>query len=62
MDQAALDVTLAYHQRSKHFPFRFASSLGYMDWKTQPDPFRRFAGAHTFPLGLEVVPENRTVL
>ena len=55
MDQPALDVTLAYHQRSKHFPFRFAPSLGYMDWQTQPDPFRRFEGAQTFPLGFESV-------
>ena len=55
MDQPALDVTLAYHQRSKHFPFRFAPSLGYMDWQTQPDPFRRFEGAQTFPLGFEPV-------
>ena len=55
MDQPTLDVTLAYHQRSKHFPFRFAPSLGYMDWQTQPDPFRRFEGAQTFPLGFEPV-------
>jgi SagB-type dehydrogenase family enzyme len=46
---------LTYHQRSKHFPFRFAPSLGYMDWETQPDPFRRFEGVRTFPLGFEPV-------
>ena len=53
--QKALDLMLTYHQRSKHFPFRFAPSLGYMDWKTRPDPFRRFAGVQTFPLGFEPV-------
>jgi SagB-type dehydrogenase family enzyme len=49
-----LEVVLAYHERTKHHPFRFAPALGYMDWETQPDPFRRFAGARVFPL--ELVP------
>ena len=53
--QSVLDVTLSYHQRSKHFPFQFAPSVGYMDWDTQPDPFRRFEGARTFPLEFEPV-------
>ena len=39
---SALQMTLAYHERTKHRPFRFAAALGYMDWDTQPDPFRRF--------------------
>ena len=47
-----LDVTLAYHERTKHHTFRFAASLGYMDWDTQPDPFRRFEGAPPIPLDL----------
>jgi SagB-type dehydrogenase family enzyme len=49
---SALDITLAYHERTKHHPFRFAPSLGYMDWDTQPDPFRRFEGAAVLPLDL----------
>ncbi len=49
---SALDITLAYHDRSKHRPFRFAPALGYMDWDTQPDPFRRFEGAAVLPLNL----------
>lgn len=53
--QSALDVTLAYHQRSKHLPFRFAPSLGYLDWETQPDPFRRFGETHAFPLEFEPI-------
>ncbi len=52
VDASALDITLAYHERSKHRPFRFASALGYMDWDTQPDPFRRFQGAAVLPLNL----------
>jgi SagB-type dehydrogenase family enzyme len=35
----------AYHEATKHHFHRFAASLGYLDWATQPDPFRRFAGA-----------------
>src|SRR5688572_4779872 len=41
---------LAYHERTKHHPGRFARSLGYLDWATQPDPFRRFEGAVLEPL------------
>jgi SagB-type dehydrogenase family enzyme len=48
----ALELVLAYHERTKHHPFRFAPALGYLDWETQPDPFRRFAGARVFPLEL----------
>ena len=42
----------AYHERTKHQPFRYAAALGYMDWATQPDPFRRFAGAPLIRLEL----------
>jgi len=33
-----------YHQRSKHGLDRYAAGPGYLDWSSQPDPFRRFAG------------------
>lgn len=36
---------LAYHLRTRHFPHRFARSLGYLDWDAQPRPFLRHAGA-----------------
>jgi len=49
-----LVTTLAYHERTKHFPGRYARSLGHMDWATQPDPFRRFDGAPV--LCLDLVP------
>ena len=39
------EVVVAYHERTKHHYHRYAASLGYMDWATQPDPFRRYAGA-----------------
>ena len=34
-----------YHDSTKHHFNRFARSLGYLDWATQPDPFRRYEGA-----------------
>ena len=36
-----LEVVMRYHQETKHHFFRYARSLGYMDWANQPDPFRR---------------------
>ena len=35
----------AYHDGTKHHFHRFARSLGYLDWASQPNPFRSFAGA-----------------
>lgn len=40
-----LDTVLAYHERSKHHFQRYAAGPGRLDWATQPDPFRTFAGA-----------------
>jgi SagB-type dehydrogenase family enzyme len=34
-----------YHEATKHHFGRFARALGYLDWATQPDPFRRFGGS-----------------
>ena len=50
-----LPRVLEYHERTKHDPNRFARSLGYMDWATQPDPFRTFTG--TPRLALDLSPE-----
>ncbi|HZF49752.1 MAG TPA: SagB/ThcOx family dehydrogenase [Polyangiaceae bacterium] len=47
-----IDRSLAYHARSKHHPNRFAPSLGYLDWATQPDPFRTYDGAPRVDLPL----------
>ncbi len=47
---SALDLVLAYHERTKHHFHRYAASLGYLDWATQPDPFRRYAGAEIIHL------------
>ena len=37
-------IALRYHDRTKHHFNRFARALGYLDWATQPDPFRSYGG------------------
>lgn len=34
-----------YHDATKHHFNQFARSLGYLDWASQPNPFRSFRGA-----------------
>ena len=33
-----------YHEATKHHLYRYAPGPGGLDWATQPDPFRRYAG------------------
>ena len=50
---------LLYHEQTKHASQAYARSIGRMDWATQPNPFRHYAGAplsllpRTFSDGLE---------
>jgi len=46
----ALDQVIRYHEETKHHFFRYAKSLGYLDWANQPNPFRRYSGAPFIPL------------
>jgi SagB-type dehydrogenase family enzyme len=57
-DDPSVATVLAYHQRSKHHLNAYAASPGYLDWATQPDPFRTFAGAErlALPLPAESLP------
>ena len=41
-----------YHRRTKHHLHRYAPGPGHLDWATQPDPFRTYAGSPTVPLPL----------
>ena len=50
----ALDTVRRYHQVTKHHVQRFAHGPGYLDWDTQPNPFRRYDGASL--IGLDKVP------
>jgi SagB-type dehydrogenase family enzyme len=49
-------VSLDYHETTKHHFGRFARSRGYLDWATQPDPFRRYQGAPLIPLSQDATP------
>ena len=40
----------SYHDGTKHHFHQFARSLGYLDWASQPAPFRSFHGAPSIPL------------
>lgn len=41
-----------YHRRTKHAPNRYALGPAFLDWDSQPNPFRRFAGARLVELPL----------
>ena len=56
----ALQRVLHYHENTKHHVERSASGPGYLDWATQPDPFRRYSGARLVPL--EKVPTTNAPL
>jgi len=45
-----INEIFTYHNETKHAPSRYARSLGYMDWSTQPDPFRSYKGADQIAL------------
>ncbi|CAA6824515.1 MAG: FIG00443271: hypothetical protein [uncultured Sulfurovum sp.] len=36
-------MVYTYHDETKHRQEQYARSLGYMDWATQPDPYRSYA-------------------
>ena len=40
----------AYHDGTKHHFHQFARSLGYLDWASQPNPFRAFTGTDAIAL------------
>ncbi|UCG32078.1 MAG: SagB/ThcOx family dehydrogenase [Phycisphaerales bacterium] len=53
-----VEAIIAYHERTKHHPHRYAAGPGGLDWANQPDPFRRFEGAPLVRLPLIV--EDKT--
>lgn len=44
------DTVYAYHDRTKHHLHQYARSVGYMDWDSQPDPFRKYQQAPSLSL------------
>lgn len=51
-EQNSVEAALAYHRRTKHHLHQYAASLGYLDWASQPDPFRTYVGAERVELPL----------
>ena len=51
MPDVVADI-IAYHERTKHHPERYANGPHGLDWASQPNPFRRFTGAPLFRLPL----------
>jgi SagB-type dehydrogenase family enzyme len=47
-----IEQTLAYHRRTKHHLHQYAKALGYLDWATQPNPFRTYTGTPRIELEL----------
>ena len=47
-----LDTVRAYHQRTKHHFERYAAGPRGLDWNSQPDPFRTYAGSARLALPL----------
>jgi SagB-type dehydrogenase family enzyme len=43
---------IKYHDRTKHYPHRYAQSSGTLDWESEPDPFRIYEGASLISLPL----------
>lgn len=60
MSSDPLETVISYHEATKHHFHRSARSLGFLDWSTQPEPFRRFDGVETCPLGLPDSEEGPT--
>jgi len=54
-----LQMVYTYHNETKHSQQRYAKSLGYMDWNTQPNPFRTYSNTHKTLLPLSF--ENNTL-
>ena len=46
------ETVLRYHQRTTHRPGRSAPGPGFLDWASQPDPFRTYQGAARVELPL----------
>ena len=53
IEKDKLNKVFNYHQQTKHGFHRSAEGPGYLDWKNQPDPFRRYHGAPLISLPLD---------
>ena len=60
MTTTPIQKVLQYHESTKHHFHRPARGPGYLDWATQPDPFRRYRGARL--ISLKEVPPGENPL
>ena len=58
--RSACETVFAYHERTKHHFQRYVRSLGFMDWATQPHPFRYYEGSLQTQLDLNRTPHPLT--
>ena len=54
-----LQMVYTYHNNTKHSQQRYARSLGYMDWATQPNPYREYSNTKKIVLPLSF--DNKTL-
>ena len=52
-------MVYTYHNETKHSQLQYAKSLGYMDWATQPNPYRSYTGSQKTELPLSF--ENKSL-
>ena len=52
-------MVYTYHNETKHSQLRYAKSLGYMDWATQPNPYRSYSESQKTELPLSF--ENKSL-
>lgn len=52
-------MVYTYHNETKHTQQRYAKSLGYMDWATQPNPYRSYTESQKTKLPLSF--ENKSL-
>lgn len=52
INDAAIHAVLKYHQQTKHHFQAYAPSPGFLDWDSQPNPFRTFEGSEKIDLPL----------
>lgn len=52
------DGIRGYHARTKHAPNRYALGPAFLDWTSQPSPYKRFDGARLVELPLSAGPAD----
>jgi SagB-type dehydrogenase family enzyme len=62
MTLSPADQVFHYHEQTKHSFHRSAKSMGYMDWASQPNPYRSYSEVETISLPLQEVDSSASHL